>query len=241
VASYLVVANRTLGGDELVAHLRRVIESDPEASFEVVVPVRMVVPTDTSGVMGGLVTSDAEIQEHLTSDARARLGHLLAWLQDAEVPAHGTLVTGDPVAAMEKAAQRKSFDEIIISTLPARISNWLRMDLAHRAERRFHVPITTIVGGSADQALPMSTDSTTQPERRTAMAESVYKIIELVGTSTDSWEKAASAAVTKASLTLRDLRVAEVAELDLVIEDGSVTVYRAKVKVSFKYESEGEG
>ena len=68
------------------------------------------------------------------------------------------------------------------------------------------------------------------------MAESVYKIIELVGTSTDSWEKAASAAIDKASKSLRDLRVAEVAELDLVIENGKVSAYRAKVKVSFKYE-----
>ncbi len=68
------------------------------------------------------------------------------------------------------------------------------------------------------------------------MAESVYKIIELVGTSTESWEKAAAAAVGRASSSLRDLRVAEVAELDLQIEDGKVTAYRAKVKVSFKYE-----
>jgi flavin-binding protein dodecin len=68
------------------------------------------------------------------------------------------------------------------------------------------------------------------------VAESVYKVIELVGTSTDSWEKAASAAVTKASGSLRDLRIAEVAELDMQIEDGSVKAYRAKVKVSFKYE-----
>jgi flavin-binding protein dodecin len=68
------------------------------------------------------------------------------------------------------------------------------------------------------------------------MADSVYKVIELVGTSTDSWEKAASAAVKLASKSLRDLRVAEVKELDLVIEDGKVKAYRAKVKVSFKYE-----
>jgi flavin-binding protein dodecin len=68
------------------------------------------------------------------------------------------------------------------------------------------------------------------------MAESVYKIIELVGTSTDSWEAAAKAAVTKASKTLRDLRVAEVSELDLTLENGKVTAYRAKVKLSFKYE-----
>ena len=69
-----------------------------------------------------------------------------------------------------------------------------------------------------------------------AMAESVYKIIELVGTSTESWEKAATAAVERASGTLRDLRVAEVAELDMQLEDGKILAYRAKVKVSFKYE-----
>ena len=68
------------------------------------------------------------------------------------------------------------------------------------------------------------------------MSESVYKVIELVGTSTDSWEKAAAAAVERASQTLRDLRVAEVAELDLQIKDGKVESYRAKVKVSFKFE-----
>ncbi len=73
-------------------------------------------------------------------------------------------------------------------------------------------------------------------EGREDMSESVYKVIELVGTSTESWEKAAAAAVTKASESLRDLRVAEVSELDMHIEDGHVTAYRAKVKVSFKYE-----
>jgi len=67
------------------------------------------------------------------------------------------------------------------------------------------------------------------------MPESVYKVIELVGTSTESWEKAAGAAVTKASQSLRDLRIAEVSELDMQIEEGRVTSYRAKVKVSFKY------
>jgi len=69
------------------------------------------------------------------------------------------------------------------------------------------------------------------------MAESVYKIIELVGTSTESWEKAAKAAVEQAGKTLRDLRVAEIAELDMQIESGKVRAYRAKVKVSFKYET----
>lgn len=68
------------------------------------------------------------------------------------------------------------------------------------------------------------------------MAESVYKVIELVGTSTESWEKAATAAVNKASKSLRDLRIAEVEQLDMQIENGKIRAYRAKVKLSFKYE-----
>ena len=68
------------------------------------------------------------------------------------------------------------------------------------------------------------------------MAESVYKVIELVGTSTDSWEKAAKAAVDRAAKSLRDLRVAEVISQDLVITDGKVEAYRVKLKVSFKFE-----
>ena len=68
------------------------------------------------------------------------------------------------------------------------------------------------------------------------MAESVYTVVELIGTSTQSWEKAAAAAVKQASQSLRDLRVAEVVELDMALDEGKVTAYRAKVKVSFKYE-----
>jgi flavin-binding protein dodecin len=68
------------------------------------------------------------------------------------------------------------------------------------------------------------------------MADSVYKVIELVGTSSESWEKATAAAVELASQSLRDLRVAEVKELDVAIEDGRVAMYRAKLSVSFKYE-----
>ena len=68
------------------------------------------------------------------------------------------------------------------------------------------------------------------------MPDSVYNVIQLIGTSTESWEKAAAVAVERASHSLRDLRVAEVAELDLVIESGKVSAYRAKLRLSFKYE-----
>lgn len=68
------------------------------------------------------------------------------------------------------------------------------------------------------------------------MSESVYKVIELVGTSTDSWEAAAANAVNAAAKSLRDLRIAQISELDMQLEEGSILAYRAKVKVSFKYE-----
>jgi len=67
------------------------------------------------------------------------------------------------------------------------------------------------------------------------MTESVYKVVELIGTSTESWEKAAAAAVTQASQTLHDLRVAEVVELDLRLDEGKIVSYRAKMRISFKY------
>jgi flavin-binding protein dodecin len=241
---FLVVANQTLGGEDLAAHLRRVVETDPSARFVVVVPVSTPV-VDVGGAMGvlsGVTVIDPATQDQLRDVAQERLNIVLAWFRGAGVEAEGT-ITGDPMAAMEAAVAARTFDEIIISTLPVRVSRWLRQDLAHRATRRFDVPVTTVT--SADETLPSTLARATRaskdaspPGKRVAMAESVYKIIELVGTSTESWEKAAAAAVTKASQTLRDLRVAEVAELDLVIDDGRVSAYRAKIKVSFKYEGE---
>lgn len=71
------------------------------------------------------------------------------------------------------------------------------------------------------------------------MADSVYKIVELVGSSDVSWEQAAKNAVERAGKTLRDLRVAEVSEMDMKIEDGKVTAFRVRVKLSFKYEGGG--
>ena len=71
------------------------------------------------------------------------------------------------------------------------------------------------------------------------MADSVYKVIELIGTSSDSWENAAATAIDQASRTLRDLRVAEVEQLDVSIDEGGAKTYRAKLSVSFKYEGGG--
>jgi flavin-binding protein dodecin len=74
--------------------------------------------------------------------------------------------------------------------------------------------------------------------RRIPLAESVYKVIELVGTSTESWDKAGRAAVERAASTLRDLRIAEVIEQDIQIKDGKVELYRVKMKLSFKFEGD---
>jgi flavin-binding protein dodecin len=68
------------------------------------------------------------------------------------------------------------------------------------------------------------------------MSDSVYKVIELIGTSAKSWEDAAKGAVERAGQSLRDLRVAEISELDMTLKDGKIEAYRAKVRVSFKYE-----
>ena len=88
-----------------------------------------------------------------------------------------------------------------------------------------------------ERLTPPSSGPTLPPFGEAAMADSVYKVVELVGTSSESWEQAARAAVERAAQSLRDLRVAEVVEQDLVVEDGKVQAYRTKIKVSFKYES----
>jgi flavin-binding protein dodecin len=72
------------------------------------------------------------------------------------------------------------------------------------------------------------------------MADSVYRVTELVGTSSESWEKAAASAVETASQTLRDLRIAEVVQFDLQLENGQVRAYRTRLKISFKYERGGD-
>jgi hypothetical protein len=78
----------------------------------------------------------------------------------------------------------------------------------------------------------------TKNQGETIMAASVYKFVEVAGTSKESWEKAAAAAVKRASKTLRDLRIAEIMELDMVLKDGKIDAYRAKVKLSFRFEGD---
>ena len=72
------------------------------------------------------------------------------------------------------------------------------------------------------------------------MSDSVYKVIELIGTSEESWEKAAANAIARASKSLRDLRIAEVVQLDMHLDDGNIALYRTKLKVSFKYHDDDD-
>jgi flavin-binding protein dodecin len=259
MAHYIVVANRTLGGEALTAQLGGIISTDPDASFGVVVPVirTAMASFEVGGAMGGIAVLDAEAYTYAQSAAQERLDELLSWFRAVRVPASGDVVTGDPVPVVEALVAERPCAGLIVSTLPSTLSRWVRMDLPQRLRRRVGIPVTVIAAGD-DEPIPPAGESHTDPHpydrtheddqpndvtaertpatgRQPTMPESVYKIIELVGTSTESWEKAATAAVRTAQQSLRDLRVAEVVQLDLVVGDGEAPIYRAKVKVSFKY------
>jgi flavin-binding protein dodecin len=256
MAHYIVVANRTLGGEALTAQLGGIISTDPDASFQVVVPVIRTAMSsfEIGGAMGGIAVLDAEAYTYAKVAAQERLDELLAWFRAVRVPASGHVVVGDPVPVVEALVAERECAGLIVSTLPSTLSRWVRMDLPQRLRRRVGIPVTVIaageddpivpageaVAGFADEATPtdqQDSERATEPARgrQTPVSESVYKIIELVGTSTESWEKAATAAVRTAQQSLRDLRVAEVVQLDLVVGDGEAPIYRAKIKVSFKY------
>src|SRR3954452_19216391 len=149
MGSYLVVANKTLGGEALAAHLRRLIEAEPSSRFVVVVPLTVPAPVDPGGAMGvmsGITVIDYGEQDELRKIAQDRLAALLAWFEAAGVEAEGKVV-GDPMAAMSAAVEAQHFDEIIVSTMPARMSQWLRLDLVRRAARRFGGPVPAITAG----------------------------------------------------------------------------------------------
>ena len=93
-------------------------------------------------------------------------------------------------------------------------------------------------GSVLDPVHKSSTANGAAKKGRTAMSDRVYKVIQLVGTSTESWEAAATAAVERASKSLRDLRIAEIAQLDMQLDEGNVVAFRAKVNVSFRYEGD---
>ena len=151
---YLVVANQTLQRAELRDELRKRIGAGP-SSFYLLVP-------DTGAADYPDVATTADVlqpsmtwwmtdyrgpatDEEASTQARQRLGQMLADLGALGVPVEGDLGSAQPVEAMEKILTDHQFDEIIVATLPRPVSHWLRADLPHRAERRFGLPVTTII------------------------------------------------------------------------------------------------
>ncbi len=151
---YLVVANQTLQAAEVQEVLRERISAGP-CSFFVIVPDTKAAQYDSVAAGGSLpqpgmwwwATSYARpaTDEEATAHARQRLSSMLASLAALGVPVEGELGDPDPLAALEKVCAGRQFDEIIVATLPRRVSRWLRAGLPRQAQRRFGLPVTTIV------------------------------------------------------------------------------------------------
>jgi GABA permease len=151
---YLVVANQTLQAAELREELRRRVGAQP-SSFFVLVPNTTAAQYDP--VASGAVLPQAGMwwwatyygrpasDEEATAQARERLKLMLDGLAAMGVPAEGELGGASPLEAFEKVCAEREFDEIIVTTLPRHLSRWLRADLPHRVERRFGLPVTTII------------------------------------------------------------------------------------------------
>ncbi len=151
---YLVVANQTLQRAELRDELRKRIEAGPSSFYLLVPDTRAADYPDVATAAGGLQPSmtwwmtdyrGPATDEEASMQARQRLGQMLADLAALGVHVEGDLDSAQPVEAMEKIFTDHQFDEIIVATLPRPVSHWLRADLPHRAERRFGLPVTTIV------------------------------------------------------------------------------------------------
>ncbi len=151
---YLVVANQTLQRAELRDELRKRIEAGPSSFYLLVPDTRAADYPDAAAAAGVLQPGmtwwmtdygGPATDEEASTQARQRLGQMLADLGALGVPAEGDLGSAQPVEAMEKILAGHQFDEIIVATLPRPVSHWLRADLPHRAERRFGLPVTTII------------------------------------------------------------------------------------------------
>jgi hypothetical protein len=151
---YLVVANQTLQAAELRDELRERIAAGP-CSFFVIVPDTTAAQYDPVAA-GGVLPQPGiwwwatyyarpATDEEATAQARERLSVILDGLTALGVPVEGDLGSCDPLEAIGKACTDRRFDEIIVTTLPQHVSRWLRSDLPHQAERRFGLPVTTII------------------------------------------------------------------------------------------------
>jgi hypothetical protein len=142
---YLIVANQTLGGEQLTAKITECMDAGP-CRFYLVVPVTQTEASDrwaAGGLDGGVIPGAYKIARAL---AAGRLKHELARLQEAGADADGEVVDPHPIDAIRKLASREEIDEIIVSTLPRRLSRWTAMDLPHRVRRATKLPVTHISG-----------------------------------------------------------------------------------------------
>jgi hypothetical protein len=151
VRRYLVVANQTLGGARLRQEIRDRIEAEP-SSFYVLVPNTRAVDYHGVPAAGGMVpmptlltASGPTTDEEATAEARLRLDQLLSRLHKLDVKVEGELGDPDPLAAIGNVLKRRQFDEVILSTLPHRVSRWLRTDLPRNVRRRFDLPVTVVI------------------------------------------------------------------------------------------------
>ncbi len=149
----LVVANQTIGGADLEAAVRERLASDASSRFLLLVPVP---PTPPSAIAVGLAAAESASTAVIDLPdprevARDRLTCGIEWLARLGADASGTVVDGDPVDAVEAAVGERSIDEIIVSTLPSRISRWLRQDLPSRIERRVAVPVSVVTARADDE------------------------------------------------------------------------------------------
>ena len=150
---YLVVANQTLQAAELRDELRKRVSAGP-CSFFVIVPDTKAAQYDpwrpaacfpSPACGGGRRMTRPATDKEATAQSRERLSLMLDGLAGLSVPVEGDLGGSDPLAAIGKACAGRQFDEIIVTTLPQHVSRWLRADLPHQAERRFGLPVTTII------------------------------------------------------------------------------------------------
>jgi hypothetical protein len=141
---YLVVANQTLGGEELAAKLAECAGAGP-CRFYLVVPVTNTEASDRwfTGGLEGVLPGAYKIARTL---AVGRLQHELERLREAGVEADGEVVEPTPLEAIRKIASREGVDEVIVSTLPRRLSRWMAMDLPHRIRRTTSLPVTHVTG-----------------------------------------------------------------------------------------------
>ena len=149
MARYLIVANQTLGGDDLTELVKKRAKAEP-SEFFIVVPatpvMEMVQGAEAASVVGGSTVLPSS-PEHAREVARQRLDAALSQLRAVGAKVEGQVGDRDPVHAVETALRGRQFDEIIVSTLPKRVSRWLHQDLPRRLEHKTQLPVTHVGGG----------------------------------------------------------------------------------------------